>query len=453
MSHPWNGENGSSVPVTPNGPYLTGRYLVLFADNVRTDESAMMSALSSAPGVSNVISTSDFADNALDAEQAEGADAQLFPNLGAAVVSPGAGGMASLADTADQDNRVEAIEPEQRMFALTTPLDYVRGFHDAVDDLYAVINGRAAHNGGPAAPASAPVAIAAPAAVTQFVDTPAFTWGLQATGVTTSRADGRGVRVAMLDTGFDLHHPDFTGRAIVSASFVQGQSPQDGQGHGTHVTGTSSGPAKPSAGTRRYGCAPLDDIYIGKVLSNQGSGTDGQILAGIDWAIANECRVISMSLGADVATPSALYTKIGQRALAAQCLIIAAAGNNRQRLPGSVGRPANSPSIMAVGAVDANLQLAPFSATSGTGQGGGVDIAGPGVAVFSSWPVTNPRGGGPYRVIQGTSMATPHVAGIAALWCQATGATGMALWGQLTRTAKRLPLPSADVGCGLVQAP
>jgi subtilisin family serine protease len=284
----------------------------------------------------------------------------------------------------------------------------------------------------------------------RFADTPQFTWGLQATGVSTSSRSGQGMSVAVLDTGLDLGHPDVAGRSITAQSFVPGEPPQDGHGHGTHCVGTSCGPASPS-GTRRYGIAHESNIFVGKVLSNQGSGTDSNILAGMSWAIANGCRVISMSLGADIRTVSQAYETVGRRALNAGTLIVAAAGNNAKRKfgdPGFVGIPANSPSIMAVAAVDSGLDIAVFSARSTSVAGGQIDIAGPGVAVYSSWPMPKQ-----YNTISGTSMATPHVAGIAALWSQATGATGAALWSTVVQAARRLSLPSVDVGAGLVQAP
>src|SRR5262249_25853002 len=287
-----------------------------------------------------------------------------------------------------------------------------------------------------------------------FVDTAQATWGLQATRVVNSRFSGRRVRVAVLDTGFDFQHPDFNGRAIVQQSFVPGQTPQDGFGHGTHCIGTAMGPLRPPVG-RRYGCAYGADIFVGKVLNNQGSGNDQGILAGINWAITNQCRVISMSLGAPVQVGepfSPIYEAAAQRALSRGTLIIAAAGNESRRSQGifrPVGRPANCPSIMAVGALDSQLRIADFSCRGINANGGAVDIAAPGVAVYSSWPMP-----ARYNTISGTSMATPHVSGIAALWSEARGgASGAAPWHLLSRTARRPMLPAPDRGAGVVAGP
>jgi len=227
-----------------------------------------------------------------------------------------------------------------------------------------------------------------------------------------------------------------------------------------------------AGGVRRYGCAFGGDIYVGKVLSNQGSGADSAILAGINWAITNSCRVISMSLGARVQPGgafSSIYENVAQRALTSNpgALIIAAAGNdsNRPIVIAPVSRPANCPSILAVAALDSNLGIARFSNGGINPNGGGVDVAGQGVSVFSSVPDSFPawdQPGGPgrpwpprYHTISGTSMATPHVAGIAAMWLEARGAgtTAQGLWQLLTGSAVRLLLPSRDVGAGLVQGP
>jgi subtilisin family serine protease len=212
----------------------TGRYVVVFSDDVRGKEGALTGALRSVTGVSSVASSSDFADGAVDVEQVEDADATVFTELGVAVVTADQDRVASLTAVAAEDARIEAIEPELTMHALTqpstVPLEYLRGFRDGASDLYERANGG---NGA----ALADGTVVAP----QFVDTPTFTWGLQATKVFTSTKSGLGVPVAILDTGFDLRHPDFVGRRIAATSFVPGQPVQDGHGHGTHVTGTSSG--------------------------------------------------------------------------------------------------------------------------------------------------------------------------------------------------------------------
>jgi len=279
------------------------------------------------------------------------------------------------------------------------------------------------------------------------------TWGLQATRAALSKFSGKGIRVAVLDTGMDLGHPDFASRKIVSRSFVPNQAVQDGHGHGTHCIGTSCGPINP-AQLPRYGIAGEAAIFVGKVLSNQGSGGDSAIIAGINWAVENKCAVVSMSLSAPAAVgqaPSQVFEQVARRALQQGTLLIAAAGNESHR-PGvvnPVGHPANCPSILAVAALDVNMRVASFSNGGINANGGQIDIAGPGVDVYSSWPM--PRR---YSTISGTSMATPHVAGIAALYAQSSSSLrGDALSRVLLQRARRLNLPSRDVGMGLVQAP
>ena len=120
--------------------------------------------------------------------------------------------------------------------------------------------------------------------------------GLIACKVPPSLRSGSGIKVAVLDTGFDLGHPDFAGRPVVSQTFV-GQPVQDLHSHGTHCIGTACGPKAPAGNTPRYGIAFRASIFVGKVLSNSGSGTGAGVLAGMNWAIANRCQVISMSLG------------------------------------------------------------------------------------------------------------------------------------------------------------
>ncbi len=417
------------------GSETTGRYLVLFREGAVDAGIQMLSESAS-------ISFSGGEDSAI-----------VLDTLGVAVVDAAPAQMRSLRVAGDDSSPILAIEPEMVVYALEEPElgnlnllrslstievtpDYLKGYRDAVNQL--VGNLLPSEQGQ-----------LNRAAVDESVDT----WGLQATKVVNSCYSGQGIKIAVLDTGFDFNHPDFIGRTIQSKSFISGEEVQDGHGHGTHCIGTALGALKPNQ-LPRYGIAYNAEIYVGKVLSNQGSGADGGILQGIEWAIANGCQVISMSLGSptQVGTPySRIYEAVAQRALSRGTLIVAAAGNESRRDQGivrPVGRPANCPSIMAVAALDSQLQIARFSNRGINPDGGQIDIAGPGVAVRSSWPMPTQ-----YRTISGTSMATPHVAGIAALHAQATGLKGQELWNLLIRTARRLPLPSEDVGAGIVQAP
>jgi len=398
---------------------MTGRYLLVLDDDFLDDTDRARVAVQEVCGGERPATTR------------EGAPApgrpRLFPELGVAVAELSPQQLAA----ARADRRLLGVEPERVRHAIGLSEEYLRGFRDAAQFLHAQLTAGAV-------------------AAAQFGDTEELTWGLQATGVAESPETGAGIAVAVLDTGLDLEHPDFAGRDVETRSFVAGQTVQDAQGHGTHVAGTACGPLAPSSG-RRYGVAHEARLMVGKVLGDDGTGTDADILAGMSWAISSGAQIISMSLGADVRAVSTAYETAGRRALAAGTLVIAAAGNNARRSagnPGFVGVPANSPSIMAVGAVDPSLAVADFSAASSTVDGGQVDIAAPGVDVHSSWPRPQVT-----RTISGTSMATPHVAGIAALWAQRTGARGQQLWAQLVQAAQRLPLPASDVGSGLVRAP
>ena len=290
-----------------------------------------------------------------------------------------------------------------------------------------------------------------------FMDSAEFTWGLQSTGVNRTSLTGRGVRVAILDTGYDKKHPDFADLSIQSKNFVEGPTcAQDDNGHGTHCLGTLAGPPVPFSGTR-YGIAYGAEIFVGKVMKANGKGNELDILHGINWALENKCRVISLSLGKPVEigeTPDKEYEEIGANALDRNCLIIAAAGNGSNR-PGKtlpVELPANSKKIMAVGAIDRRMAIYTNSnAGINSSDGGGVDLVAPGVNVYSSKILPpNPH----YGLNSGTSMATPHVAAIAALLMESEKeANAEQIWAKLTQNSKRLSLASVDAGSGLVQAP
>jgi len=422
------------VPGSASGEEVTGRYIVTFRDEGVT---AGLAALRKTSGVARLASAADFSGSAIDVAQLDKAGGAVFPTLGVAVVTLDEEGAAAVASSAGAEAAILGIEPERMFYALEDGLskEYLDGYRDAVNHLHAKATGAAAG--------------AEAEALARFADDARSTWGLKATRGAQSASTGNGIRVAILDTGFDLRHPDFRGRPVSSKSFIAGQTVQDGHGHGTHCVGTSCGLRDQSG--RRYGMAPEASIHVGKVLSNGGSGATAGILAGMEWAVVNKCQVISMSLGNAVTTPSPAYENVARRALVAGTLIVAAAGNHRTSVPnppGTVGQPANSPSVMAVAALDGLLRLAPFSCTSGPASGANVDIAAPGVAVYSSTKMP-----ARYATWDGTSMATPHVAGAAALWAQASGARGWRLWQLLVGRALRLRLPAADVGAGLVLAP
>jgi len=404
----------------------TGRFLMTFKEGAAA---AGMKSLQSKRGL-RVASARDFKNQAVDLADAGDAHAMVFPEIGVALVGGAAAAEHGIttADFMEADSATHSVDPEYFMFtSQVNPNDYLRGVLRTAEMIYQDLGSL------PGAEMVDEVSATAVGA----------TWGLRACRVPQSTFDGNGIKAAVLDTGFDLGHPEFAGRPITSNSFV-GQAVQDLHGHGTHTAGTACGPQSPPGNLQRYGIAFRGRMFIGKVLTNSGSGTQAQVLAGMNWAIANRCEVISMSLGAQI-PPQPSYTAAGAAALAAGCLIIAAAGNASSR-PGNIqqaGAPANSPTVMSVAALDSSLRVASFS------NGGKVDIAGPGVNTFSSWP--RPQ---LHNTISGTSMATPHVAGCAALWAQSNASLrGVALRAKLIATAKHLPLPVTDVGAGLVQAP
>jgi subtilisin len=259
--------------------------------------------------------------------------------------------------------------------------------------------------------------------------------------------------LAILDTGMVNTHPDFTNRTITSRSFISGESVDDLNGHGTHCAGIATGGVLEDG--RRFGVAYEADIYIAKVLSNAGSGTDSSILAGIEWALTQGCSILSMSLGGPVSlgqTYSRIYNDIATRAMDQGTIFIAAAGNDSKRsqqLIRPVSHPANCPAIMAVGALDKMLKVADFSCGGINDDGGAIDLVGPGVSVFSTYK--DPQ---QYANLSGTSMATPFVAGAAAqYWEKYPEATARQIWELLVKEARKLDYPSIDVGAGLVKCP
>lgn len=264
-------------------------------------------------------------------------------------------------------------------------------------------------------------------------------WGLEAVGATSSPFTGDGVTVAVLDTGIDKSHPAFTGVEIVEQDF-SGSNNGDRQGHGTHCAGTIFGRDVDGI---RIGVAPgVRRALIGKVLSDDGSGDSDMIFRGIQWAVQEGAQVVSMSLGFDfpgyVAAlvgdgwPVELATSAGLEAYRGNLrmldalmdmvqanvafsegtVIVAASGNEsrrRQNFEIATSLPAAAQGIVSVGALentDGGLAVADFSNTF-------PQVSAPGVDIVSA------KVGGGLRLLSGTSMACPHVAGVAALWWEA----------------------------------
>ena len=373
----------------------------------------------------------DYKNSAARVEDITAGTAMLFDALGVAVVAGPHRLAERLQEFAASNPSVVAFEPERMMYALSH-INGPRGSGNA---------------------AAAAVARETETAADTF-DESRCTWGLQAVNIPSSCYYGRGVRVAVLDTGFDFDHPDFADRSITSQSFVPGHDGTDSVGHGTNCIGIACGPHAPLV-PPRYGVASASHVFSAKVLNDEGGGGDAGILAGLNWAVVNKCRVVSMSLGATPAPGekySLVYEGAAQRAMGRGTLLIAAAGNESRRSLGVVAalnRPANCPSILAVAALDSRKAVADFSCRGLNPEDGQVNIAAPGADLRSSWAMPTR-----YRTISGTSLATPLVAGIAALHLEAAAPmTARQLWNRLEQTAQRLDLPNADVGAGLVQAP
>jgi subtilisin family serine protease len=323
------------------------------------------------------------------------------------------------------------------------------------------------------APRAAAAAAAAPAA-----------WGIAATGADASAFTGAGCKIAVLDTGIDAGHAAFAGVQITEEDF-SGDGNGDVQGHGTHCAGTIFGR---DVGGVRIGIARgVDKALIGKVLGNDGGGDSPMLFRGIQWAMDQGADVISMSLGFDFpgfvaglvrdGWPVELATSTGLEAYRdnlrmfdalmgmAQAgapfdrdpVVVAASGNEsrrdrdrRFRIAASVPSAAfNTVSVAAVGrAGGGKFAVADFSNSMAV-------LAGPGVDILSA------AAGGGTATMSGTSMACPHVAGIAALWFEfltqnrlrAGGASIQAKLRASSRTAVIENMDEADIGAGLVTAP
>ncbi|MFB6676529.1 S8 family serine peptidase [Streptomyces sp. NPDC056390] len=267
--------------------------------------------------------------------------------------------------------------------------------------------------------------------------------------------DGKGVKVAVLDTGADLDHPDLAGQVDASQSFVPGQSVDDGHGHGTHTASTIAGTGAASDGKEK-GAAPGARLLVGKVLADSGSGADSDVIAGMEWAKAQGADVVSMSLGSADGTDGSDPMSQAVDSLSADGgpLYVVAAGNAYD--PGTVGAPGAAASALTVAAVDRNDERAGFSSQgplTGT-HGLKPDVSAPGVDVTAAASQSVPGWtGGLYRTMSGTSMATPLVAGTAAILKQRhPDWSGQRIKDALMSTSHRTGDTPYEVGTGRVDA-
>ncbi|WP_332758061.1 S8 family peptidase [Streptomyces sp. MT206] len=271
--------------------------------------------------------------------------------------------------------------------------------------------------------------------------------------------DGAGVKIAVLDTGVDATHADLAGQVVAEQNFSTAADARDHFGHGTHVASIAAGTGARSAGAFR-GVAPGAKLLNGKVLDDNGSGDDSGILAGMEWAVAQGADIVNLSLGGpDTAQVDPLEAAVGKLSADKGVLFAIAAGNSGRGGPGTVNSPGSADAALTVGAVDDADALADFSSTGPrTGDGAvkpdvtapGVDItaaAAPG-SVIDRETGQNPPG---YLTISGTSMATPHVAGAAALLKQQHPAwKGAELKGALTASAKGAAYTPFQQGTGRI---
>ncbi len=272
---------------------------------------------------------------------------------------------------------------------------------------------------------------------------PELTWGVQRVRAPAAwqNTEGRGVRVAVIDTGIDTGHPDLVGQVDGGYSAITkseaSDAYQDDNGHGTHVAGTIAG-KKDDKGV--VGVAPQARLYAVKVLDADGSGNLSDVIDGIVWAASNDMQVANMSLGAPFGSETM------QRALrfakGRGTIVVAAAGNSSG---GPVGYPGAYPETIAVASADEHDKFSSFSS-----KGPEVDFIAPGSDVVSA------KMGGGLISYSGTSMAAPHVAGLVAMsvaqgWTGLSGPDGV--MAQLKKAAKPLPdLPVEEQGMGMIDA-
>ena len=265
---------------------------------------------------------------------------------------------------------------------------------------------------------------------------------------------GKGVRVAVVDTGVDATHPDLAGRLILTQDF-SGEGFQDNHGHGTHVAGIIGGNGTASNG-KYIGVAPEVSLMAAKVLKGDGSGLTSDVMSGVEWAVENGAQVINLSLGSDGSCD-------GSDALSQMCdaavgrgIVMCVAAGNAGPAPRTVGSPGCARQVITVGATDDSDRVAGFSSRGPTAdERAKPDICFPGVSIASTCAHGTGMGqvvDAYYTTASGTSMATPHCAGAAALLLQAKPSlTPAEIKDALLASAKDLSVDANSQGRGRAQ--
>ncbi|MFD9029643.1 S8 family serine peptidase [Streptomyces sp. NPDC059567] len=274
--------------------------------------------------------------------------------------------------------------------------------------------------------------------------------------------DGTGVKIAVLDTGVDKTHDDLKPQVVGEKNFSASPDAVDRVGHGTHVASIAVGTGAKSGG-RYKGVAPGAKVISGKVLDDEGYGDDSAVIAGMEWAAAEGADVVNLSLGGpDSPGVDPLEAMVDRLSAEKGILFAVAAGNEGEAGASTVGSPGSADAALTVGAVDEDDTLAPFSSVGPRVGDGAVkpDVTAPGVAITAAaapGSVLDTRPGTPhpapgYLQLDGTSMATPHVAGAAAILKQRNpGWKSTELKGALAASAKGGDHTAFQQGSGRVQ--
>jgi serine protease AprX len=228
---------------------------------------------------------------------------------------------------------------------------------------------------------------------------------------------GRDVPIAIVDTGIDPSHPDFAGRIAAMQDFT-GEGNRDNNGHGTHVAGIAAG-----AGNKYKGVAPEARLYAAKVLHGDGSGYMSEVMAGLEWAVQQNVKVINLSLGGVGPCDGSDALSTTCDAAVEQGVMVCVAAGNYGPGASTVGPPGCARKVLTVGACSNQDTIASFSAHGPTSDGRvKPDVLLPGVGIVSC-RAQGTNMGTPtdalYTSASGTSMATPHATGLAAILLEA----------------------------------